>query len=35
MSDDPLVDLSMDFAVFIVSLCNDLKGKSPLVNQLF
>ena len=34
MSDNALVDLSMDFAVYIVTVCNDIKGKSPLVNQL-
>ena len=34
MSDNALVDLSMDFAVYIVTVCNDIKGKSSLVNQL-
>ena len=34
MSDNALVDLSMDFAVYIVTVCNDIKGRSPLVNQL-
>ena len=34
MSENALVDMSMDFAVYIVTVCNALKGKSPLVNQL-
>ena len=34
MTDNILVDLSMDFAVEIVSLCDSIKGKSVLTNQV-
>ena len=34
MSENALVDMSMDFAVYIVKVCGNIKGKSPLVNQL-
>ena len=34
MTDNIIVDLSMDFAVFIVNLCDGIKGKSAIVNQL-
>jgi four helix bundle protein len=34
MTDNILVDLSMDFAVKIVHLCDALKGKNALTNQL-
>ena len=34
MTDNILVDLSMDFAVKIVHLCDTLKGKNALTNQL-
>lgn len=34
MSNNILVDFSMDFAVFIVNICNSIKGKSALTNQL-
>ena len=34
MTDNILVDLSMDFAVKIVYLCDTLKGKHTLTNQL-
>ena len=34
MSNNILVDLSMDFAVDIVNLCDSIKGKSVLTNQI-
>ena len=34
MSNNILVDNSMDFAVFIVNMCDEIKGKSALTNQL-
>lgn len=34
MSNNILVDYSMDFAVFIVNTCDSIKGKSALTNQL-
>lgn len=34
MSENLVLDLSMDFAVSIVNLCDSLKGKSILTNQL-
>lgn len=34
MTNNILVDLSMDFAIEIVKLCDALKGKNALVNQL-
>ena len=34
MKDNILVDLSMDFSVKIVNLCDSIKGKSVLTNQL-
>ena len=34
MTDNILVDLSMNFAVEIVSLCDSIKGKSALTNQI-
>lgn len=34
MSNNILVDYSMDFAVFIVNTCDGIKGKSALTNQL-
>ena len=34
MSKNTVLDLSMDFAVEIVNLCDSLKGKSVLTNQL-
>ncbi|MBR3805279.1 MAG: four helix bundle protein [Clostridia bacterium] len=34
MTDNILIDLSMNFAVEIVNLCESLKGKSSLTNQL-
>lgn len=34
MTDNILVDLSMDFSVKIVNLCDSIKGKSVLTNQL-
>ena len=34
MTDNIIVDLSMHFAVDIVNLCDSLKGKSVLTNQL-
>ena len=33
MSNNILVDLSMDFAVHIVELCDTVKGKAALTNQ--
>ena len=34
MSNNVLIDYSMDFSVFIVNLCDSIKGKSALTNQL-
>ena len=34
MKDNILVDLSMEFSVKIVNLCDSIKGKSVLTNQL-
>ena len=34
MSDNLILDLSMQFAIDIVNLCDSLKGKSVLTNQL-
>ena len=34
MTDNILVDLSMDFSVEIVNLCDFIKGKSALTNQI-
>ncbi len=34
MTDNILIDLSMNFAVEIVNLCESMKGKSALTNQL-
>ena len=34
MSNNILVDLSMDFSVSIVNVCDGIKGKSALTNQL-
>ena len=34
MSKNTVLDLSMDFAVEIVNLCDSMKGKSVLTNQL-
>ena len=34
MSKNTVLDLSMDFAVEIVNLCEAIKGKSVLTNQL-
>ena len=34
MTDNILIDLSMNFAVEIVNLCESMKGKSTLTNQL-
>ena len=34
MTDNILIDLSMNFAVEIVNLCDSMKGKSVLTNQL-
>ena len=34
MKDNILVDLSMDFSVEIVNLCDSIKGKSALTNQI-
>ena len=34
MSDNILIDYSMDFAVFIVNTCDTIKGKASLTNQL-
>ena len=34
MTDNILIDLSMDFAVEIVNLCDSIKGKSILTNQI-
>ena len=34
MTNNIIVDLSMDFSVSIVTLCDSIKGKSAIVNQL-
>ena len=34
MTNNIIVDLSMDFSVKIVKLCDSIKGKSAIVNQL-
>ena len=34
MSNNVLVDCSMDFSVLIVNICDGIKGKSALTNQL-
>ena len=34
MTNNVIVDLSMDFSVSVVNLCDGLKGKSAIVNQL-
>ena len=34
MSDNLVLDLSMQFAIDIVNLCENLKGKNALINQL-
>ena len=34
MTNNIIVDLSMDFAVAIVNLCDSIKGHSAIVNQL-
>ena len=34
MTDNILIDLSMDFSVEIVKLCDSIKGKSVLTNQI-
>ena len=34
MTNNIIVDLSMDFSISIVSLCDNIKGKSAIVNQL-
>ena len=34
MSNNILVDYSMEFSVFIVNICDGIKGKSALTNQL-
>ena len=34
MTNNIIVDLSMDFSVSIVTLCDGIKGKSAIVNQL-
>ena len=34
MTENILVDLSMDFSVEIVNLCDSIKGKSVLTNQI-
>ena len=34
MTKNIIVDLSMDFSVSIVNLCDNIKGKSAIVNQL-
>ena len=35
MSDNLVLDLSMQFSIDIVNLCEIFKGKSVLINQLF
>ena len=34
MSENLVLDLSMDFSVAIVNLCDSIKGKSAIINQL-
>lgn len=34
MKENKLVDLSMDFAVSVIKLCEDIKGHYSIVNQL-
>ena len=34
MTNNIIVDLSMDFSIAIVNLCDSIKGKSAIVNQL-
>ena len=34
MTDNILIDLSMDFAISIVNMCEKIKGKSVLTNQI-
>ena len=34
MTDNILIDLSMDFAIEIVNVCENIKGKSVLTNQI-
>ena len=34
MTDNILIDLSMDFAISIVNMCENIKGKSVLTNQI-
>ena len=34
MTDNILIDLSMDFAIEIVNMCESIKGKSVLTNQI-
>ena len=34
MTKNIIVDLSMDFSIAIVNLCDSIKGKSAIVNQL-
>ena len=34
MTDNILIDLSMDFAIEIVNMCDGIKGKGSLVNQI-
>ena len=34
MTKNIIVDLSMDFSITIVNLCDGIKGKSSIVNQL-
>ena len=34
MTKNIIVDLSMDFSIAIVNLCDNIKGKSAIINQL-
>ena len=34
MTDNILIDLSMDFSISIVNMCENIKGKSILTNQI-
>ena len=34
MTDNILIDLSMDFAIEIVNMCENIKGRSALTNQI-